>query len=238
MRKQQDTILFSLAERFLNDKKLMDELGIPNKLGVLLYGEPGCGKTTTIITLGSYLGRDIFYLNLKSIKTNGELKMIFDHINLEHSGGGIIVLEDIDAMTSIVMNRSRLNNSIDITNSNKNNLIDSSEDTISLEYLLNLLDGTLTFNDSVVVITTNHLDKLDPALYRPGRIDNLIEMEKCDHYQISRIYKRFIGRDIDLNILLKIPENKFTPAKIIFHLINWVKKRDYDDETIMIPFIS
>ena len=237
LRKQQDTMLFSLAERFLNDKKLMDELGIPNKLGVLLYGEPGCGKTTTIITLGSYLGRDVFYLNLKSIKTNGELKIIFDHVNSEHSGGGIIILEDIDAMTSIVMDRSKLNNPIDKINSNKNELVDSGEDSVSLEYLLNLLDGTLTFNDSVVVITTNHLEKLDPALYRPGRIDNLVKMQKCDHYQISRIFKRFIGRDINLDVLNKINEDKFTPAKIIFHLINWVKKREESDDVIMGDFL-
>jgi ATP-dependent 26S proteasome regulatory subunit len=240
LRKQQDTILFNLTERFLHDKKLMEELGIPNKLGVLLYGEPGCGKTTTIITLGSYLGRDIFYLNLKSVKTNQELKMIFDYVNTEHSGGGIIVLEDIDAMTNIVMDRSKLKYSLEkeTNNSNKNDLVDSGEDSVSLEYLLNLLDGTLTFNDSVVVITTNHLEKLDPALYRPGRIDNLVEMKKCDHYQISRIYKRFIGRDIDLDILNKIPENEFTPAKIIFHLVNWVKKREETDLIIMSEFVK
>jgi chaperone BCS1 len=233
LRKQQDIKLFGLTERFLNDKKMMEELGISNKLGILLYGEPGCGKTTTIITLGSYLGRDIFYLNLKSVRTNDELKMIFDYVNLEHSGGGIIVLEDIDAMTNIVMKRT---DPFDLLS--KNDLVDSGEDNVSLEYLLNLLDGTLTYNESVVVITTNHLEKLDTALYRPGRIDNLIEIEKCDHYQISRIFKRFIKREIDPDVLDKIQENKFTPAKIIFHLINWVKKRDELDRTIMSDFLE
>lgn len=244
LRKQQDTILFDLTERFLNDKKIMEELGIPNKLGILLHGEPGCGKTTSIITIGSYLGRDIFYLNLKSVKTNHELKLIFDYVNTIHTGGGIIVLEDIDAMTNIVMDRTKIINSINsidlINSSNKlnlNNLTETENDTVSLEYLLNLLDGTLTYNESVVIITTNHLNKLDSALYRPGRIDNLIEMKKCDHYQISRIFKRFIKRDIDTEILNKIPENEFTPAKIIFHLINWVKKRNESDETIMSEFI-
>lgn len=236
LRKQQDTILFNLTDRFINDKKIMEHLGIPNKLGILLYGEPGCGKTTTIITLSSYLGRDIFYLNLKSIKTNEELKMIFDYVNAEHSGGGVIVLEDIDAMTNIVMKRNQsLNNNVLC---GTNNLIESNEDNITFEYLLNLLDGTLTYNDSVVIITTNHLENLDPALYRSGRIDNLIEIKKCDHYQISKIYKRFIQRDIDPKILNKIPENTITPAKIIFHLVDWIKKRDEDDSIIMNDFIN
>lgn len=163
----------------------------------MLHGEPGCGKTTTIITVASYFGRDIFYVNLKSIQTNSDLKLVFDHINNSHSGGGIIVLEDIDAMTSIVEKRRSI--------ADGEMESDRKEDTITLEYLLNLLDGTLTYDDSIVIITTNHLENLDPALYRPGRIDNLIEMKKCDHYQISRIFQKFMCRDIDINVLsLKI----------------------------------
>jgi ATP-dependent 26S proteasome regulatory subunit len=232
LRKQQDIQLFNLVNRFLNDKKLMEQLNIPNKLGLLLYGEPGCGKTTTIITIASYLGRDIFYVNLKSIKTNEELKIIFDYINLQHSGGGIVVLEDIDAMTDIVMDRRK-------SNPINPNIFDTNiSDSISFEYLLNICDGTLTYNESVIIITTNHLDKLDPALYRLGRIDNLIEMKKCDHYQISKIFKRFIDRDIKTEILQRIQENKFTPADIIFNLINWVKKREQSDDIIMSNFID
>lgn len=233
LRKQQDILLFELVERFREDKKLMEELGIPNKLGILFYGDPGCGKTTGIITIGSYFGRDIFYVNLKSIKTNNDLKMIFDHINNSHSGGGIIVLEDIDAMTSIVEKRTNKY----LSNDNKTNLVDSSDDSITLEYLLNLLDGTLTYDDSIVIITTNHLEYLDPALYRPGRIDNLIEMKKCDHYQISKIFNKFICREIDPNVLNKIPEDTYTPAKIIFSLMNWIKKRNEPDDIIMKEFM-
>lgn len=229
LQKCQDTYLYGIVDTFQNDKVLMTELGIPNKLGILLYGEPGCGKTTTIVTIASYFGRDIFYINLKSVSTNDELKMIFDHINTKHAGGGIVVLEDIDAMTSIVNKRVE-DGYEDIGTIN---LMETTSNSITLEYLLNLLDGTLTYNDSIVVITTNHLEKLDPALYRAGRIDNLIEMKKCDHYQITKIFKRFMQRELAESILNKIPENKYTPAQIIFHLKQWVKKRQESDETIM-----
>ena len=217
----------------------MEELGIPNKLGILLHGEPGCGKTTTIITIASYFGRDIFYVNLKSIKTNHDLKMIFDHINNSHSGGGIIVLEDIDAMTGVVEKRTNkfIQQQTTLVD-NKTELIDSSDDSITLEYLLNLLDGTLTYDDSIVIITTNHLENLDPALYRPGRIDNLIEMKKCDHYQIQKIFNKFMCRNIDQNVLKQIPEDTYTPAKIIFSLMNWIKKRNEPDHIIMNEFIT
>ena len=232
LRKNQDKVLFDLVETFQNDKKIMEDLGIPNKLGVLLYGEPGCGKTTTILTIASYFGRDIFYINLNTINTNDELKMIFDYVNSKHTGGGVIVIEDIDAMTNIVAKRNTKINDL-----NTIELMNNQSNSITLEYMLNLLDGTLTFDDSIVIITTNHLEKIDPALYRHGRIDNLIEMKKSDHYQIKKIFKRFIQRDIDENVLKSIPEDKYTPAKIIFSLKMWVKKRHETDNVIMSEFI-
>lgn len=160
------------------------------------------------------------------------MKFVFDYVNGKHAGGGIIVLEDIDAMTNVVKKRgvSEEMNTAD--------LLETNETDITLEYMLNLLDGTLTFDDSIVIMTTNHLEYLDPALYRPGRIDKLIEMKKCDHYQISRIFKKFIQRDIRDDVLNKISEDTFTPAQIIFNLINWIKCKDEPDNVILKDFMQ
>lgn len=239
LRKNQDVMLLDIIERFKNDKALMQDLDIPNKLGILLYGHPGCGKTTTILSIASYFGRDIFYINLKSIKTNEDLKMIFDYANSQHSGGSVMVFEDIDAMSNVVQKRSitKLDN-INVNDQNLNNLLDSNESEVTLSYLLNLLDGTLTHDDSITIITTNHLEKIDPALYRAGRIDNLVEMKLSDHYQIKKIFKRFIRREINPDVLAKIKEDTFSPAEIIYHLINWVKLSNKSDETIMNYFIE
>jgi ATP-dependent 26S proteasome regulatory subunit len=229
LQKQQDEYLYNIVESFQKDKDMMNELGIPNKLNILLHGEPGCGKTTTIVTIASYFGRDIFYVNLKNIRKNEELKNIFDYVNNIHTGGGIIIFEDIDAMTNIVKKRET-NIDVDLT--------ETGDDSLTLEYLLNVLDGTQTYKESITIITTNHINKLDPALYRAGRIDYKIEMRKCDHYQLRKIYKRFIQRDIDENVLYKIPEYTYTPAQVIFHLKSWVKKRNEKDEIIMEEFMN
>jgi SpoVK/Ycf46/Vps4 family AAA+-type ATPase len=240
LRKEQDIVLYNVVDSFQNDKALMEELGIPNKLGILLHGLPGCGKTTTILTIASYFGRDVFYINLKSIKTNEELKAVFDHVNAKHVGGGIVVFEDIDAMTDATNKRTEtvLEQSAWelVQETDKNNKNGGSG--ITLEYMLNLLDGMLTYNDSIVIITTNHLAKLDPALYRAGRMDKLIEMKKCDRYQISKIFRRFMLRDISQEVIERIEEDTYTPAEIIFHVKLYVKKRDETDETIMQPFMQ
>jgi chaperone BCS1 len=229
LRNKQDEELLTIVDGFKNDKDRLKELGIPNKLGIMLYGEPGTGKTTCISTIATFMGRDIFYLNLNGITTNSQLKMLFDYVNVKHSGGGVIVLEDIDAMTDIIYTRDN----IETTKPKQ-----TGDNKLTLEYFLNLLDGVLTYDDSVVIITTNYIDRIDPALYRSGRMDKCIEMKKADHYQIKKIFIKFIGRNINNDVLELIPEDKFTPADIIFHLKNYVKKTELTDSEIMAKFIS
>jgi ATP-dependent 26S proteasome regulatory subunit len=65
-------------------------------------------------------------------------------------------------------------------------------------------------------MTTNHIDLLEPALYRSGRVDVCLEFKKCNLYQIECIFNRIIKHPIDKDILNAIPEDVYTPADIIF----------------------
>lgn len=94
------------------------------------------------------------------------------------------------------------------------------------------LIGTLTQDGTTFIVTTNHLNKLDPAFYRDGRFDVKIEMKKCDRYQIQKIYEKFIKRKLKDDILNKIPEDVYTPANIIFHLKDYILN-EYSDEEII-----
>lgn len=214
--------LLNMLTKFKNGGKLFEEYELPNKLGIMLYGLPGTGKTTTIHAIASFLQKNIYYINLSTVETNEELQLVFDHVLLESVNGGIIVFEDIDAMTNIVHDRTT-------------NKVDS-DSRLTLEYFLNLLQGSLTRDGTIFIATTNHLEMLDPAFHRVGRFDVKINMKKCDHYQIKMIYKKFIGRDIDHNILKQIEIDKYTPADIIFHLVNHIDS-DQSSEKIMNIFL-
>ena len=86
-------------------------------------------------------------------------------------------------------------------------------------------------------MTTNNKDKLDPALYRPGRVDIMIDFKRCDHYQIRKMFSQYIKREIDPDVLSKIPQDMFSPADIIQTLTRFVLNSDIPDSVIMQKFI-
>jgi hypothetical protein len=227
LRKNDKMYLKSILERFSSCSDIYSNLDIPHKLGILLYGEPGTGKSSTIKTIASYTKRDIYYVDLSNITKNSELKLIFDHVIKGCKKGGILVFEDIDAMTDIVKPRQpdKSDEEYDhLTNDqtqNMSNVIKSKNDKLTLSYFLNLLDGTLCSDNMLFIMTTNHVKHLDPALIRNGRVDITIELKACDHYQISCIYETILKKNIDEQVLKRIPEFKYKPIDIITHVIKY-----------------
>lgn len=228
LREENTNLLRTALDQFKNSKQTLQDLGFQNKLNILLYGEPGTGKSTAIQAVTTYLQKDIYYVDMRKAKTNEDLQMIFDYVNVNVPNGGIIVIEDIDAMTDVVLERKKETKECIVTD-----LLDSQKNDLTLEYFLNILQGTLTVDNSIFIVTTNHIDHLDPAFYRDGRFDVKINLGLCDHYQFNSIYKTIIGRDVPLELLKQIPENKHSPATVIFHLKSFIFSRDTSDTDIL-----
>jgi ATP-dependent 26S proteasome regulatory subunit len=233
LREKDKMQLTNSLDMFKNKGHILRELGLQNKFNLLLYGEPGTGKSTTIQAVANYLQKDIYYIDLQKVVLNEDLHMIFEYVNKNVPNSGIIVIEDIDAGLECVHKRKDKFNEYGV-----NDIISNQKNKLTLEYVLNILQGTLTMDNSVFIVTTNHIDHLDPAFYRDGRFDVKIELKLCDKYQIKSIYKRMIGKELPYDVLNLIPENKFSPASIIYHVKNYIFNIDVEPMEIMEPFIN
>jgi len=158
---------------FLRSEQLYKEKCMPYKIGFILYGnEFGTGKSSTHYALSKYFKLPIYFLS-----ADGNLSGQVDTIPPR----SIIVIEEIDLYSIYT-----------IANSSGSTISDYDEDGNSrLLDMLILLDGTAYLYGCIVIITTNNIDKIDPRILRPGRIDHRIEYTKCDLHQINCILKYY-----------------------------------------------
>jgi hypothetical protein len=238
-----DTIDF-----FKDNKKWYYEKGIKYTLGIGLMGPPGTGKTSLIKAIANYLDCHIIILSLKMIKTKRQLDNFFfenkynsknenDSISFDKK---IIVMEDIDCIGDIILDRSKKNGDINDTNKKMNSndniklgdvirgVIEvnnddtskmlsklSDEEPITLDDILNVFDGIRETPGRILIISSNHYDKLDPALIRPGRIDVTLELTKASHNTISELYKHLFNKEMDAEKLANVKEYHYSPAELI-----------------------
>ena len=124
---------------------------------------------------------------------------------------------DIEELSDNISSKTKKNIS-KIFKSNDN------PDKLSLGFILNLLDGVKETPGRIVVITSNHIDKIDPALKRPGRIDFHIKMQSINFNILNQMYNYyfnyFINEDKIDKSIKNIHEYNITPAEITNLLVN------------------
>ena len=93
---------------------------------------------------------------------------------------------------------------------------------MTLSDLLEAFDGVLEMKGRMMVITTNHLDRLDPALIRPGRVDTSLEFKRCTQKTIQDIFTNFFspGPIPEEFESAEMKEYVWTPAEVTQVCIN------------------
>lgn len=139
-----------------------------HKIGILLYGDPGCGKSTIIRSIATML--DNATIIMPNINNIGESVRDIIEVRKNIDGVLIVVLEDFDML---FYNRADESLEIDM-NSGSNGKKNNQNATFQL------LDGLYSTEDTIYIATTNHIDRLDPAMIRHGRFDIQEKIEGFD----------------------------------------------------------
>ena len=217
-------------DMFKNGKEYHARVGKAWKRGYLLYGPPGTGKSAMIAAMANYLDYDIYDIELTSVSTNTELRRMF----IDTKGKSIIVIEDIDCSLDLTGRRRRkqLQPPPGPADDDAPPPEPTSMSNVTLSGLLNFLDGLWSAcgGERVIVVTTNHAERLDPALTRRGRMDKHIEMSYCGFEAFRFLARNYLAVDAhplfdDVRALLQ--EVDITPADVAEHL---TPKRAGDDE--------
>ena len=180
--------------QFRKSRNRYQRLGIPYHRGYLLYGPPGTGKTSLVSALGAHFGLSVYTINLTDF-TDRNLMGAINRV----PPNSILLFEDIDCMKGS-QSRTQADSSAGTnelaTASRKENA--SPQNGVTLSGLLNILDGFYAPTGVLFVMTTNHLEKLDPALLRPGRIDYRLYLGNASEQQKIELYRRFFPDSSEL----------------------------------------
>uniref|UniRef100_A0A7S3JUF5 26S proteasome regulatory subunit 4 homolog n=1 Tax=Aureoumbra lagunensis TaxID=44058 RepID=A0A7S3JUF5_9STRA len=180
----------------LKHPELYEEVGIKPPKGVILYGVPGTGKTLlakavanqTSATFLRVVGSELIQKYLgDGPKLVRELFRVADDLS-----PSIVFIDEIDAVGS-----KRYDSSSGGTREIQRTMLE----------LLNQLDGFDERGDVKVIMATNKIESLDPALIRPGRIDRKIEFPLPDIKTKRHIFGIHTARmnlapDVDLEVFV------------------------------------
>jgi hypothetical protein len=171
------------AKQWLQSRSWYESRNIPWRRGWLLHGPPGCGKSSLARALSYELNLPVGIFDLSSMNNSEFVKSWRDVMVYSPC---IVLIEDIDAVFLKRQNR-----------------LGDQGGGLTFDCVLNCISGVDNASGIFTIITTNHLEDIDPALgtedtvhnhnlsSRPGRIDRIIELntmnDTCRRQLIEKI---------------------------------------------------
>ena len=167
-------IIVDSIRKFMDNKQWYAEHSIPYHFGLLLYGPPGTGKSSIIKALTEEFDANVMYIQGRYVSrafsdnTGGWLHNVNGSVK-----PSFVIIEDVDKCKAFCKPREYVDGMFATKTSieEDNNLA-----AIMLGTIMNVIDGLNSPENVIWIFTTNHIDELEPAIIRPGRIDLKVEI--------------------------------------------------------------
>merc|ERR1712087_999828 len=163
--------------------ELYEDIGIKPPKGVILYGEPGTGKTLLAKAVANQTSATF-------------LRVVGSELIQKYLGDGPKLVRELFRVAEEMSPSIVFIDEIDAVGTKRYDSTSGGEREIqrTMLELLNQLDGFDAHVDVKVIMATNKIESLDPALIRPGRIDRKIEFPAPDQKTKRRIFKIHTGK--------------------------------------------
>jgi hypothetical protein len=164
---------FTDMKDFLEAATWYADRGIPYRRGYLLHGEPGTGKSSLVMALAGTLKMPVYQVSLtEQTLTDSTFTLLLNAVE----PNSVVLLEDVDAAFCDRASRE--------------------SSSLSFSGILNAIDGVAASEARILFMTTNHIEKLDPALIRPGRVDVKFEMTLATQPMIAQMFRHFYSHGV------------------------------------------
>lgn len=211
---------------FMESEQYYIQRGIPWKRGWLLYGPPGCGKTSIIKATANEYSMDIFTFDLAQLTICRDANSLFSKLVTQTNiiageRPHILVFEDIEKQNIFPDGRMEYY---------------GKDQHLIWSAILNELDGVAEGDGQLIFMTANNLEKFQSinqdALMRPGRLDKIIKVDFCDNTQAKNLISQFYeGYEVKTD---KPVKKDLSPAK----LINFMQKEKSPEKVCEFAFGS
>lgn len=209
---------------YLDNREWYVKRGLPWRLVILLEGPPGTGKTSLLRALTTHFKRNLCPLNLEHAS---DVKL--PQLLRSAPESSFIVIEDFDSCQAVLKTESK-------TNENKPlNLMQEIMGRSGKSAILQALDGVDVLDGQVIFLTTNYLDRIEPALIRDERVNHLVHLgllnDEAIHRYIANVFPEHIDEPPPPMLFAPITGATLQKLYIANH-------QSYQDFTSVIPVVN
>jgi len=185
--------------------------GISPTLGIMLHGPPGTGKTSIIKAIAKYTNRHIVSITFGDGVSRSTLNSVFMGNDVGQRKMSIpidkilYVMEDVDCGSIADIVRSRLD---------AERPADPTGGKLTLSDLLEVIDGIVEMPGRIIIMTSNHPERLDPALLRPGRIDLMLKIDKLRAEDVAGVYQDWFGEAVPADVRAQMRDRAYALADL------------------------